>query len=163
MNTTDFLDISYAICPERDAMVFEGRRWSYGQICERVNRLANGFRRLGIKKEDRIGILQVNCSQYIESYFAAAKTGAIFVPLNFRAKAEEVAYMINNAGVRALLAGERYLEMVETILPKIPTVEHCVCLEGARKGGFEGYEDLIKSSEGDDIPEEIGDEDITIT
>ena len=162
MNTTDFLNISYAICPERDAMVFDGRRWSYEQIYERVNRLANAFRGLGIKKGDRIGILQVNCSQYIESYFAAAKTGGIFVPLNFRAKAEEMAYMINNAGVRALLAGERYLEMVETILPKIPTVEECVCLEGARKGRFKGYEDLIESSQGGDIPEGIGDEDITI-
>jgi len=162
MNTTDFLNISYAICPERDAMVFDGMRWSYGQIYERVNRLANALRGLGIKKGDRVGILQVNCSQYIESYFASAKIGAIFVPLNFRAKAEEMTYMISNAGVKALLAGERYLEMVESMLSKVPSVEKCVCLDGGRKDRFRGYEDLIKSSQADDISEEIGDEDITI-
>lgn len=58
MNTTDFLSISYAICPERDAMVFDGLRWSYGQTYERVNRLANAFRDLGIRKGDRVGMLQ---------------------------------------------------------------------------------------------------------
>jgi acyl-CoA synthetase (AMP-forming)/AMP-acid ligase II len=162
MNTTDFLSISYAICPERDAMVFDGARWSYGQAYERVNRMANAFRGLGIKKGDRIGILQVNCSQYVEAYFASAKIGAIFVPLNFRAKAEELVYMIGNAGAKALLLGERYLEIVESLLSKISTVEQCICLDADRKDKFHCYEDLIKSSQEDDISEEIGDEDITI-
>jgi fatty-acyl-CoA synthase len=128
MNTNDFLSISHAICPERDSMVFDGVRWSYGQTDERVNRLANAFRGLGIKKGDRVGVLQVNCSQYIEAYFASAKIGAIFVPLNFRTKGEELAYMIGNAEAKALLAGDRYLEIVEKILPEIPTVKHLIWL-----------------------------------
>jgi acyl-CoA synthetase (AMP-forming)/AMP-acid ligase II len=162
MNTNDFLSISFAICPERDAMVFDSVRWSYGQTCERVNRLANALRGLGIKKGDRVGVLQVNCSQYIESYFAAAKIGAIFVPLNFRAKGEELAYMISNAGTKALLAGERYLEIVERILPEIPTVKHLICFETIQKDRFDCYEDLLSSSHADDISEEIEDDDLTI-
>jgi long-chain acyl-CoA synthetase len=162
MNTTDFLNISYAICPDRDAMVFDGTRWSYGRTYETVNRLANAFRGLGIRKGDRVGMLQVNCSQYIESYFASAKIGAIFVPLNFRAKAEELAYMIGNAGVKALLVGERYLEMVERILHRVPSVEQCICLDGGGKDKFHGYEDLIKSSQSEEISEAIGDEEVTI-
>lgn len=162
MNTTDFLSISYAICPERDAMVFDGLRWSYGQTSERVNRLANAFRDLGIRKGDRVGMLQVNCIQYIESYFASAKIGAIFVPLNFRAKAEELEHMIKNAGIKALLVGERYQEMLESMLPKTSSVECCISLEGARSERFHGYEDLIKSSQPVDISVEIGDDDITI-
>ncbi|MCU0594243.1 MAG: long-chain-fatty-acid--CoA ligase [Desulfobacterota bacterium] len=162
MNTIDFLNISYAICPERDAMVFDGTRWSYGRTYERVNRLANAFRGLGIRKGDRVGMLQVNCRQYIESYFASAKIGAIFVPLNFRAKAEELAYMIGNAGAKALLVGARYLEMVESILPKVPSLEQCICIEGGEKGGFHGYDGLIASSQSDDTSEDTGDEDITI-
>ncbi len=94
MNSTDFLSIASAICPERDGIVFEGKRWTYGQISERVNRLTHALVKCGIKKGDRVGILQVNCNQSIESYFAAAKLGAIFVPLNFRAKTDELAYMI---------------------------------------------------------------------
>ena len=150
MNTTDFLSISYAICPERDAMVFDGRRWSYGQTYERVNRLANAFRDLGIRKGDRVGMLQVNCIQYIESYFASAKIGAIFVPLNFRAKAEELEYMIKNAEAKALLVGERYQKMLENMRQKISSVECYISLEGERSDRFLGYEDLIKSSQADE-------------
>ena len=162
MNTTDFLSISFAICPERDAMVFDGVRSSYRQTCERINRLANALRGLGIKKGDRVGVLQVNCSQYIESYFAAAKIGAIFVPLNFRAKGEELSYMISNAAARALLAGERYLEIVERILPEIPTVKNLICFEAIQRDRFDCYEDLINSSQANEISEEIGDDDLTI-
>ena len=89
MNTTDFLSIANAICPDRDCIVFEGKRSTYAQVNERVNRLANALTQMGIRKGDRVGILHVNCSQYIETYFAVARLGAIFVPLNFRAKAEE--------------------------------------------------------------------------
>src|SRR4030043_203835 len=122
MNTTDFLSIANAICPERDCIVFEGRRWTYAQTNERVNHLANALAKLGIKKGDRIGILHVNCNQYIETYFAVAKLGAIFVPLNFRAKADELTYMGANAEAKTLLVGRRYLDMVDAMLPELSTL-----------------------------------------
>ena len=77
MNTTDFLNIAHAICPDRELMVFDGKRWTFDQTNDRVNRLANALIGLGVTKEDRVGILQVNCHQYIETYFAIAKIGAI--------------------------------------------------------------------------------------
>jgi len=161
MNTTDFLSIGNAICPERHLMVFEGKGRSFSETYERVNRLANALRGLGVKRGDRIGMLQVNCSQYVEAYFAAAKAGAIFVPLNFRAKSEELSYMIGNASAKVLFVGERYLEMVEGMLPGLSSVEHCVSLD---EGGREKlrYEDLLRSASADDVTEEIEDEDITI-
>lgn len=161
MNTTDFLEISNAICPDRDIMVFEGKRWSYRQTYERVNRLANGLRDLGIKKGDRIGMLQVNCNQYVEAYFASAKVGAIFVPLNFRAKAEGLSYVIRNASAEILFVGQRYLEMIDAMLSQLTTVRHVVCMEGTEEKGM-NYEDLLNSSSSEDIIEEIEDEDISI-
>ena len=119
MNTTEFLYIATAICPDRPFIVFEGKQWSFGQFNERVNLLANAFRGLGIQKGDRIGMLQVNCPQYVEAYFAAAKMGAIFVPLNFRATSDELAYMIGNAEAIGLLTGARYFDMVKEMLPQL--------------------------------------------
>ena len=159
MNTTDFLSIANAICPDRDCIVFEGKRWTYAQINERVNQLANALTKLGVEKGDRIGMLHVNCNQYIETYFAAAKLGAIFVPLNFRAKADELAYMIGNAEVKVLFVGSRYLDMVNTMLPQLPTVKECISIEGGAKLT---YEDLIRSAPPDEMFTEIGDDDITI-
>ena len=43
MNTTDFLSIANAICPERDCIVFEGKRWTYSQMNDRTNQLANAL------------------------------------------------------------------------------------------------------------------------
>ena len=159
MNTTDFLSIANAICPERDCIVFEGKRWTYAQINERVNQLVNALTKLGVEKSDRIGMLHVNCNQYIETYYAAAKLGAIFVPLNFRAKADELAYMIGNAEVKILFVGSRYLDIVNTILPQLPTVKECISIEGGSKAN---YEDLIRSASSDEMLCDIGDEDITI-
>ena len=161
MNTTEFLYIVTAICPERPFIVFEGKQWSFVQFNERVNRLANAFREFGIQKGDRVGMLQVNCPQYVEAYFAAAKIGAIFVPLNFRVKSEELADMINNAEAAALLTGERYFDMVKEILPQLPSVNACITVD-ARKAETPFYEDLIASSSPDETTAEIGDDDITI-
>ena len=161
MNTTEFLYIAQAICPDRAFIVFEGKQWSFVQFNERVNRLANAFGELGIQKGDRIGMLQVNCPQYVEAYFAAAKIGAIFVPLNFRAKSEELVYMIGNAEASVLLTGARYFDMVKEILPQLPSVKACISVD-ARKDESPFYEDLIDSSGSDEATVEIGDDDITI-
>ena len=159
MNTTDFLSIAHAICPERDCIVFEGKRWTYSRITDRINQLAHALAKKGVEKEDRIGFLHVNCNQYIETYFAGAKLGAIFVPLNFRAKADELAYMIGHAEVKVLFVGERYLDLVNSIRPQIPTVKEYISIEG---GAHVSYEDLIRSAPSDEMTSDIGDEEITI-
>lgn len=161
MNTTDFINIASAICPGRECIVFEGERWTYAQTSERVNKLANALTKLGIEKGDRIGMLQVNCNQYVEAYYASAKLGAIFVPLNFRAKTDELSYMISNAEAKVLLVGDRYLDMVDALLPHLPSVKRCISID--RDGGKRlYYEDLIDSASSDEFMNEIGDEDITI-
>jgi acyl-CoA synthetase (AMP-forming)/AMP-acid ligase II len=161
MNTTDFLSIANAICPERDCIVFEGKRWTYAQTWGRVNRLANALKKIGAEKGDRIGILQVNCNQYVETYYASAMMGAIFVPLNFRAKSDELSYMIVNAEAKILFAGSRYLDMVESMLPELPTVKQCISIDRKDEKRLY-YEDVIDSASSDESFFEIGDEDITM-
>ena len=161
MNTTDFLSIGCAICPGRDLVVFDGERATFEQTDERVNRLTNALRELGLRKGDRIGMLQVNCREYVEAYFAAARIGAIFVPLNFRAKSSELTYMISNAEAELILAGNRYLGMINRMAPELPTVKHLVSLESKEAGSI-FYEDLLQSSPPDEYITEINDDDITI-
>jgi acyl-CoA synthetase (AMP-forming)/AMP-acid ligase II len=161
VNTTDFLSIATAICPERDTIVFEGSRWTYAQLTERVIKLACALTTLGIKKGDRIGMLNVNCNQYMEAYFAAAHLGAIFVPLNFRAKADELAYMINNAEVTLLFVGSRYLELIDALRDQLPSVKEIIDLESEHPG-TQSYEKLLASNSPDEYIAEIDDDDLTI-
>lgn len=161
MNTTNFMEIANAICPDRAFMVFEGQKWTYAEANQRIINLANALGRLGIQKGDRIGIIQVNCNQYIEAYFAAARLGAIFVPFNFRSKGNELTQMINNAGAKLLFVGARYLAMVEEISSRLATVRHYICLD-KKQNEIPFYEDLISAASTDDLMSDIDDEDITI-
>jgi len=161
MNTTDFLTIASAICPDRDAIVFEKKRSAYSRTNEQVNKLANALIQFGVKKGDRIAMLQVNCPEIVESYFATAKVGGIFVPLNFRAKTDELSYMLSNAEARILFVGKRYLDIARAMMPNLPSVEKYVCLE-SKEADLLFYDDLISSSPADEVFTDIGDEDITI-
>jgi acyl-CoA synthetase (AMP-forming)/AMP-acid ligase II len=161
VNTTDFLNIAAAICPDRTAIVFEDKRYTFEQLNERVNRLANGLRKLGAKKDVVVAFLQVNCNQCVETYFAVAKTGAIYLPLNFRAKEKELTYMLNTAEAKILIAGERYLSIIESIRPELHYLEHVVSLEKPH-ADMHFYEDIVASSPSDEIVASIEEKDTTI-
>ncbi|MFC1892918.1 class I adenylate-forming enzyme family protein [Chloroflexota bacterium] len=161
MNTTDFLNISAAICPDRDAIVFEGKRYTFSQLNERVNRLGNALTQRGVAKGDRVAMVQVNCSQHVEAYFTAAKLGAIYVPLNFRAKGDELSYMINSSEANILFVGERYVDLINSIRPNLPSVRNFISIEN-KHDGLLYYEDVISSASADEVMTEIDDNDITM-
>ena len=161
MNTAEFLTISSAVCPDRLAIIFEDKRYTFGQLNERVNRLANALSAMGVRKGDRVALLQVNCNQCVETYFAVAKLGGIYLPLNFRAKEEEQEYMLNFAEPVALLAGSRYLDMIDALRPRLTSIKNYIALEGAHKGML-SYEEVLQSSPADEAVAEIDDEDTTI-
>jgi acyl-CoA synthetase (AMP-forming)/AMP-acid ligase II len=161
VNTTDFLTIAAAICPDRTAIVFEDKRYTFGQLNERVNRLANGLLNLGVHKGDRVSFLQVNCNQCVETYFAVAKAGAIYLPMNFRAKEKELAYMLNTAEATTLIIGERYVSMIQSIRPELKSMRHLVSIE-KKHDDMMYYEDIINESSPDEVVAEIDEKDTTI-
>jgi acyl-CoA synthetase (AMP-forming)/AMP-acid ligase II len=161
VNTTEFLSIASAICPEKCAIVFEGCRRSFAELNERVNRLGSALMKLGVEKGDRVAMLQVNTSQCVEVYFAVAKIGAIYVPLNFRAKGAELTYMLNSSESNTILIGDRYVDLVKSIKPDLETVKNFISLDD-KYDDMPYYEDLIREGSPDDIYTEIGDNDTTI-
>jgi acyl-CoA synthetase (AMP-forming)/AMP-acid ligase II len=161
VNTTDFLNIASAICPDRTAIVFEDKRYTFSQLNERVNRLANGLLKLGVKKGDRVSFLQVNCNQCVETYFAVAKMGAIYLPLNFRAKEKELTYMLNTAEATVFIVGDRYVPMVQSVSPEVKSLKHLISIE-KKHDDMLYYEDILKDSSPDEVVTEIDDKDTTI-
>jgi acyl-CoA synthetase (AMP-forming)/AMP-acid ligase II len=161
MNTTEFLTISAAIVPEREAVIFENVRLSFAQLQERVYKLANTMAEVGITKGSRVAMLQVNTNEVIEAYFATASLGGIFVPLNFRAKAEELRFMLNNSESGLLFVGKRYLDLVNSIKKELTTVKHIICLEETSPP-IPTYEDFLAKGSEDPVFTEIDDEDTSI-
>ncbi|MDP6452237.1 MAG: long-chain-fatty-acid--CoA ligase [SAR202 cluster bacterium] len=162
MNTTEFLMISAAIVPDRTAVIFEDRRVTFEQMQARANRLANALADHGVGPGDRVAILEVNTDRYVEAYFATAKLDAIFVPLNFRARAEELAYMINDSTPKVVIAGPRYEALVKSFAGDVECVDHYLSLEGEIEGWL-SYESITSAASEDEfLFPEAGDEDVSV-
>ncbi|MBI4337931.1 MAG: long-chain-fatty-acid--CoA ligase [Chloroflexi bacterium] len=161
MNVTELLSITAAIVPERGSLIFEGERFTYAQIQERVNRLVNALAGLGVEKGDRVAVLQVNCPEVVESCFATAKLDAVWVPLNFRAKADELAYMVNHAEPKVLLVGARYHGLVESFREQVPAVGRIVALESPHPGWL-FYDDLLAGASDEERFPQAGDDDLVV-
>jgi acyl-CoA synthetase (AMP-forming)/AMP-acid ligase II len=161
LNTTEFLSIATAICPDKTAIVFEDKRYTFAQLNERVNRLTNGLKKIGAKKGDVIAFLQVNCNQCVETYFAVARMGGIYLPMNFRAKEKELSYMLNSAEAKVLIAGERYITMIQSIRPELKYLKHLISIE-TKHPDMHYYEDIIKSASAAEAVTPVDDKDTTI-
>ena len=161
MNTAEFLMIASSVVPDRTAMVCEQRSRTFAEMQERVNRLANALQAMGVGKGDKISVMALNSMEYVEVYYAGAKLGAVFVPLNYRAKREELAYMCNNSETSVLFVGCRYLDLADAIRGDLQTVKHFVCIDGTADG-MASFEDLLWQHEPEEVFADVDDNDPTI-
>ena len=81
----------FPLTADKKAFIGGERSFTYGEFNRRVNRVANGLLTAGLRKGDRVAGLFFNCVEFMEVYFACAKAGLIFIPLNFRFTAAELA------------------------------------------------------------------------
>jgi fatty-acyl-CoA synthase len=102
-----------ALNPERTALIFEGEETLYSEFADRVRRQAQMLRDGGVCVGDRVAYLGFNHPALLETLFAAQALGAIFVPLNFRLTAEELTFIINDAGVHTLVVDDALRPVVE--------------------------------------------------
>ena len=94
----DILARTAARYPHRTALVWRNSRESYEGFNTTVNRIAHGLADRGVTKGDRIVLLSHNCREFVLTYFALAKLGALSVPVNFMLKPAEVAFILDHSG-----------------------------------------------------------------
>ncbi len=149
MNTAEFLMISASIVPDRIALAGPDERIDYATLQTRANKMAQAFQAMGVGRGQAVGVMAVNCTEMVEIYYGAAAVGATLVPLNFRAKPEELSYMIESTDVTALFIEERYFSIYEGIKASVPAVKHVIPLNFERPG-LTSYTALRDAQE--DIP-----------
>jgi acyl-CoA synthetase (AMP-forming)/AMP-acid ligase II len=86
---------------------------------EKANRFANLLLERGVKKGDKVGILLMNCLEWLPIYFGILKTGALAVPLNFRYTPDEIKYCLDLAEVDVLMFGPEFIGRIEEIADEI--------------------------------------------
>ena len=123
------LSINASRYPDVTAVAFGARRYSYAQLNARACRVAHGLTALGIGRGDRVATLVHNCNQFFEIFFAAAKLGAVFVPINFRLVAREVGLIIAACSPKVLLAGSDFAAMVAELKHQPLFPEHLMWVD----------------------------------
>ena len=105
-----------AATPRLPAITFDGHTTSYGELLDRIDRLAAELAAGGVGRGDRVGYLGLNDPMFLITLFAAARIGAVFVPLNYRLTAAELGYILADAGVHTLLADARHAAVAGPVL-----------------------------------------------
>jgi len=101
---------------DREAVVDGAVRLTYAELVERVQRLVAGLRRLGLHSGDRVGLLCRNSFRCIELHLACRAFGAILVPINFRLAAPEIAFIVEDTGLRVMFADAHHAPVAPTVL-----------------------------------------------
>ncbi len=143
--------------PHRVAVTYEGRQWTYGQLHERVLRLAHALRGLGVRRGDRVAYLGANHPAFLETLFAAGTLGAVFVPLNTRLAGPELAHCLSDSAGDVLVYAPEQERTVTDIRDQL-ALRHVVALGGPTDAGS-GYEDLLAGHEPEPIDEPVAGDD----
>lgn len=101
--------------PDRPAIIYEQQRVSYADLADRVLRMAGWLQARGIGPDQVVAVVMKNSTAFIEIALAASHIGAIFLPVNFRLSAGEIAYIADNAEAVLLFADEEYATAVQEI------------------------------------------------
>src|SRR3569833_3850893 len=105
-----------SVLPDKVAVEFESRRWTYAALDEVSTLLAHAAVQRGVNKGDRIAVVSVNTDLSIIVFLAAAKAGAIFVPLNPAATDEDLHYMLSRSGAAVGICRPEQVERVRTVV-----------------------------------------------
>ena len=139
----DDFDLTVSRFGGREALVDvpTGRRWTYAELQAEVDRVALGLLDLGIAKGDRVGIWSPNCAEWVFVQYATAKIGAILVNVNPAYRSHELRYVLQQSGVRLLVAAPSfktsdYAAMIDEVRGECPTLDAVVLL------GSPGWDDL---------------------
>src|SRR5664279_357499 len=115
---------SEVVTAEQDGV----RRITFGALAERVERLAAGLRRLGVREGDRVATFCWNSQEHLEAYLAVPGMGAVLHTLNIRLFPEQLAYVINHGEDRVILVDDSLVPLLARVAPQLTTVEHFVVI-----------------------------------
>ena len=133
MNVAQMLERTARFFPEREALVAHGRRWTYAELDRAAGCAAAGFARLGVQTGDRACLLLPNRAEFLLAYFGLLKLGAIPISLNVMLKADEIAFIVGDAGASVFVVDEVLVGNVPT-RERLSSVRDLVVVGGAPDG-----------------------------
>ena len=140
----DVAERNARLYPDRPAFVLASERVSHAAYLTRVDRLAVGLARAGICPGDRIAVVSQNNLEFVDLYGAAARLGAIVVPINWRLSAEEITYIVGDAAPKVVIADAANQQVLQSALSALSAVERWYGI-GGNIAPFAPYSALLES------------------
>ncbi|HQZ04218.1 MAG TPA: AMP-binding protein, partial [Thauera sp.] len=143
----DLFAITAETVPERDALVIGDTRYTYGEMAERVDRLAAWLHQQGIGQGDVVGLQMYNSAEYLEAFLAACRVRAVPANINYRYVADELRYIYDNTGLKALFYSAELEAGVADVLDAAPGLKVKVRTGGGQPSitGAVAFEDTLSA------------------
>jgi acyl-CoA synthetase (AMP-forming)/AMP-acid ligase II len=125
--------------PNKLAVIYENETYTYKEINKEVNRVANSFLSVGMKKGDKIALMMKNSPLFFIAYFAIMKVGAIAVPINFRLATPEVAHILKDSEVRICLYDEEYRSLIAEASTDCPLLQRTINVGDGSQNRHDSY------------------------
>ena len=123
------LERAALVYANRIGVVYGQRRLTYGDLGDRVRRLATALRHAGIRRGDRVAFLAPNVPALLEAHFGVALAGAVLVAINTRLNGEEITYILNHSGARLLFVDAELAQAARIPRAAIPAVTQIVTID----------------------------------
>ena len=123
MLVQNFLENSASRLPDKVALVCGSQRYTYAELNQKANHLANFLRENGVARGDRIVIYLPNSLETVLGIFAILKAGGTFVVCNHTTKQDKLIYILNNCGATALITNQRNGKLIRKISPQVPSLK----------------------------------------
>ena len=137
--------------PDATALRFLGHTTTWAELDRRVTALAAALSRRGVGFGDRVLILMLNRTEFIESFLAANKLGAIAVPVNFRMTPPEIAFLVSDCDAKVMIAESVLANVAIAVRDLDPNLATVIVAGSATEDGVLGYDDLL-AEEGEPAP-----------
>jgi long-chain acyl-CoA synthetase len=143
MNMERMLQETTERYPENPAIIYEDKRISYKNLNQFVEALAHHLTGLGIQKGDKVAIMLSNCPEFIISYFAALRLGAIAVTLNVMSTSYELQHLIENSDAKVFITAENLAKRFQDIKETLPLCQNLITTNGLNPGS--PFDEIIRS------------------
>ncbi|MBI5652290.1 MAG: fatty acid--CoA ligase [Chloroflexi bacterium] len=144
LSPLEFRDRAEFLFAKKIGVIDGDRQFTYAQFSERTHRLANALRDLGVQPGDRVSFITANTHQLLEAYFGVLEAGCILNPINIRLSAQDIVYILNHSGARALFYHADFAPLVRDLRDQLET-KFFVAIEGER----DEYEALLANARAD--------------
>jgi acyl-CoA synthetase (AMP-forming)/AMP-acid ligase II len=141
----DLVERNAVLHAEELHRVFGERQVTFAEFAHRSRRLASALDRLGLKSQDRVAILAMNCAEYHEVYGSCEVAPYIAAPVNFRLAPPEIAWILKDAAPKVLLFESQYASVVAELRAELATIQHYVAIDDPAPDWAMRYAALLES------------------